>query len=193
VPAILTVGVLTAAFAAILASGLTWPGASTPLTLAAQHEQRADEALSNDRDGSPGLERAAIENAKVLESAPMTASAWLRASYIRTQTAGALDADALRDLDMSYRVAPLGPAVSRWRLRFVFENWPSLTPTIRAAALNELRVFAAYQTGSGALVNSIQNPAGRLAAKLTIRHVYMDIAETDATTAQRADARIAEM
>jgi hypothetical protein len=175
-PAVLTCGLGTAAAAITLASGLTWPSVAAPLSLAAQHEQRADQALNIEARSEPDLGRASLENDRTLASSPSTASAWLRAAYIRQQMSGSLGPESLRDLETSYRVAPLGPGVTRWRLRFVFENWQSVNPRIRSAALNELRVFASYHSGSGDLVDSIENPAGRLAAKLTVRKVYMTIA-----------------
>lgn len=191
-PSILLLGAGTALSAGVLALGLTWPATNAPLTLAAQHEQRADLALQNGA-GSADFEIAARENAKTLATSPMTASAWLRAAYIRKQASGSLDAESLRDLEASYLVAPLGPNVSRWRLRFVFENWQSLTPAIRSAALNELRVFAAYHTGSRSLADSIENPAGRMAAKLTLRRAYMNMAAIDTSTHLSREAKQLEM
>ncbi|WP_299173239.1 hypothetical protein [uncultured Brevundimonas sp.] len=188
-PMVLALSGATSISAIILASGLTWPALAAPLSLAAHHEQRADLALRSEQVSAHDLDRAARENDKTLESSPFTASAWLRAAYIRKEETGSLDAESLRNLEISYRVAPLGPGVSRWRLRFVFENWQSVTPAIRVAALNELRVFATYHKGSGALVDSIADPAGRLAAKLTVRNVYMNIAATGSDDAVAQEVR----
>lgn len=186
-PAILAAGAATGLMAAVLASGLTWPGLEAPFTLAAQHERRADLALTGTQGSPVDLDRAASENARTLAASPMTASAWMRSAYIRSVSTGGLDQQALHDLETSYRVAPLAPGLSRWRLRFVFENWQAVTPSIRTAALNELRVFATYHTGSGALVDAIEDPAGRLAARLTVRHVYMNVAATRAASRSGAD------
>lgn len=172
----------TAGLAITLASALTWPALATPVTLAAQHEQRADAALGDDGGAQAAFSDAARENNDTIARAPSTASAWLRAAYIRQQATGALDATSLRDLETSYRMAPLGPGVTRWRLRFVFENWQQVTPRTRASAIEELRVFASYNSGSRALVDSFENPAGRLAAKLIVRQVYLDVASRKPNT-----------
>ncbi|WAC59209.1 hypothetical protein [Brevundimonas sp. SL130] len=162
-------GAATAIWAAVLASSLTWPAIPFPSGLAAHHEKRADLALSAPKPSPATLQAAAIENERTLTSSPTTATAWLRAAYIRQQQSGALDAESLRYIETSYRVAPLGPGVSPWRILFVFENWPTVTPTIRSAAVTELRAFAGSNKGARALVDTIRNPTGRLAAKLAIR------------------------
>lgn len=168
-PAILALGATVSVCAALLAAGLTWPAIPFPFGLAAHHEKRADLALSSAGARPLALERAAFENERTLASSPATATAWLRAAYIRQQKSGTLDADSLRYIETSYRVAPLGPGVTPWRVVFVFENWQSMTPGVRSAALAEIRTFAASNKGARALVDTIRSPAGRLAAKLAIR------------------------
>lgn len=177
-PAILALGATVSVAAAVLAAGLTWPAIPFPFGLAAHHEKRADLNLNAPQATQPALERAAFENELTLASSPTTATAWLRAAYIRQQQSGALDADSLRYIENSYRVAPLGPGVSLWRVFFVFENWPSMTPAIRSAALTEIRTFAASNKSARALADTIKNPAGRLAAKLAIRRPYSNSATT---------------
>jgi hypothetical protein len=177
-PAIIALGAAVSVCAALLAAGLTWPAIPFPFALAAHHEKRADLALSSAGARPLALERAAFENERTLASSPATATAWLRAAYIRQQRTGTLDADSLRYIETSYRVAPLGPGVSPWRVLFVFENWELMTPGIRLAALAEIRTFAASNKGARALVDTIRSPAGRLAAKLAIRKPYYNKAAT---------------
>lgn len=177
-PAILALGAAVSVCAALLAAGLTWPAIPVPFGLAAHHEKRADLALSSAGARPLALERAAFENERTLASSPATATAWLRAAYIRQQRSGTLDADSLRYIETSYRVAPLGPGISPWRVLFVFENWELMTPGIRLAALAEIRTFAASNKGARALVDTIRSPAGRLAAKLAIRKPYYSQATT---------------
>jgi len=153
-----------------MAASLTWPAIPSPFGLAAHHEKRAKLALDTDKPTTFTLERAGLENELTLAAAPTTATAWLRAAYVRQQQQlGALDAESLRYIETSYRVSPLGPGASPWRVLFVFENWNLVTPAIRAAAMTELRSFAAHDYRARVLVNTIKNPAGRLAARLAIR------------------------
>lgn len=168
-PAILGLSAITSVWAAGLAASLTWPAIPSPFGLAAHHEERANLALDTDKLTALALERAGRENERALAAAPATATAWLRAAYIRQQQLGALDAECLRYIEASYRVSPLGPGASPWRIVFVFENWSQMTPAIRAAATTEIRAFVTHDNNARALVNTITNPAGRLAARLAIR------------------------
>jgi hypothetical protein len=168
-PAILGLSAITSIGAAGLAASLTWPAIPSPFGLAAHHEKRANLALDTDKPTPLTLERASLENELTLAAAPATATAWLRAAYIRQQQLGELDAEGLRYIETSYRVSPLGPGASPWRVLFVFENWNLVTPAIRAAAMTEIRSFAAHDNNARDLVNTITNPAGRLAARLAIR------------------------
>lgn len=168
-PAVLVFGLSTSAWAAVMAAGLTWPAIPFPSGLSAHHEKRANLALNSTKTTPQTLESAALENQRTLNLSPMTATAWLRAAYLRQQASGALDAESLRYIETSYRVAPLGPGVSAWRILFVFENWPSVTPAIRSAALIELRASARSNKEARALVGTIRNPAGRLAARFALR------------------------
>ncbi|GLK47091.1 hypothetical protein GCM10017620_00640 [Brevundimonas intermedia] len=169
-PAVLGLSLVTAIGSAGLAASLTWPAIPSPFGLAAHHEKRANLALDTNKSTPLTLERAGLENELTLAAAPATATAWLRAAYIRQQQqSGVLDAESLRYIETSYRVSPLGPGASPWRVLFVFENWNLVTPAIRAAAMTEVRSFAAHDNNAHALVNTITNPAGRMAARLAIR------------------------
>lgn len=174
-PAVLVFGLATSAWAAVMAAGLTWPAIPFPSGLSAHHEKRADLALNASRRTPQTLEAAALENERTLALSPTTATAWLRAAYLRQQASGVLDAESLRYIETSYRVAPLGPGVSPWRILFVFENWPSVTPAIRSAALTELRAFARSNREARTLVDTIRDPAGRLAARFALRKPHSNV------------------
>ena len=155
----------TACAAAITTVGLIWPGGAAP-DLAPVHEARADQALLAQY---PEAVKADRESQATLRQAPMSANAWLRRAYVRQVKTDALDSETLRYIEQSYRVAPLGPDVSRWRLRFTFEHWPEMTPSLRTMAVREMRNFARHHGGGADLVRSIHNPSGRWAAAMTER------------------------
>jgi hypothetical protein len=167
---IATLAIGTTIVAAVTTSSLTWP---TPLAvgLAPVHETRADQALLAQYPEPIKSDR---ESEAALLQAPMSSAAWIRRAYIRQVNSGVLDAQALNYVEQSYRVAPLGPDISRWRLRFVFEHWPDMTPSLRTQAVRELRNFAHYHRGGPDLVRSIHNPSGRWAAALTERLGHND-------------------
>lgn len=162
----------TAIASAVVATSLTWPEAGMLPALAASHERNADAAL---KTTPPDYDVAQIENAAALSSAPRTVTAWVRKAYIRRSQSSGLDTEALDSLEASYRAAPFGPDVTRWRMRFMFENWSSLTPSLRERAVAELEVFARFHKGSYAFARSIRDPSGRLAATLTARRTYRQI------------------
>lgn len=155
----------TACAAAITTVGLAWPGGAAP-DLAPVHEARADQALLAQY---PEPVKADRESQATLRQAPMSANAWLRRAYVRQVKTNTLDSETLGYIEQSYRVAPLGPEVSRWRLRFAFEHWPEMTPSLRTMAVREMRNFARNHSGGADLVRSIHNPSGRWAAAMTER------------------------
>lgn len=143
-----------------------------PALLAPSFEARARAAIID-----PTLSAGAAEaNDAALARAPMTAESWTRKAYLRYLETGKVDERAAKDMMMSYAVSPLDPDISRWRIRFLFENWTTLPPDLRALALTELKNFAHFHKGSGALASSIQNPAGQLAASFTVRQSYAEAA-----------------
>lgn len=148
------------------AAALTLSGGSDFLDLAPPHEGRADALL---KASPPDYEAAVAETRAALAQAPMTASAWARLAYIERSRADALTPAALANLERSYAVAPFGPDITRWRVRFMFEHWGELTPSLRTQAVDELRTLARYR-GEVArdLVKTINDPSGRLAARMTL-------------------------
>lgn len=171
--AYIALGAATCASAMAAAASLSWPAVNPAQAPAARHELNAVAALGA---ASADYRTAETENQAVLDLAPLTATAWVRKAYIRRQQSDRLDGEALDALERSYLAAPLGPDITRWRLRFMFECWPEVTPSLRARAIAELETFSRFHKGSYALARSIHDPSGRLAATLTARKTYREIA-----------------
>ncbi|WP_426042670.1 hypothetical protein [Brevundimonas sp. TWP2-3-4b1] len=110
----------------------------------------------------PDLRRVDAETRRTLNSRPGDAAAWCRLAWVAAEEGRR--ADMLDALDRSYTVAPYGPDVTAWRLRFAYGRWTELTPELRQHASEELAVTVRTRTD---LVNAaeadISDPAGRLA------------------------------
>ena len=149
------------------AAALTLGGGAELIDLAPRREANAEALSAQDTPNPAG---AAAQTRAALAQAPMTASAWARLAYLERASSGALTPAALDQLERSYAVAPFGPDITPWRVRFMFEHWTQLTPPLRAQAAAELRTLARHRDGVARdLVASIDNPSGRLAASLTRR------------------------
>jgi len=172
---------MTLVLSGTMAAGLSAPSFALAPRLAPIEEERAARSLEAAPMGVAQAERATNF---ALAQAPMTASAWGRRAYLEQLRTAKLGDQAQADLDMSYYVAPVGPDISPWRLRFMFENWPALTPALRLKAMNELSNFAHYHKGSSALAQGIRDPAGRFASELVVNQSY-----TDDLRNQQAQAR----
>jgi hypothetical protein len=181
--AIAVLAIAAAGGAAITTAGLAWPDTISP-DLAPVHEMRANEALSAQY---PQTIRADRESQAALAQAPTAANAWLLRAYVRQLGTRTLDAQALDYLDKSYQAAPLGPDVTRWRLRFIFEHWPEMTPALRIRAVGEMRNFARYHSGGPDIVRAIHNPAGRWAAALIERSGHNDALRDHGMLAKAAE------
>jgi hypothetical protein len=180
---IAVLAIAAAGGAAITTAGLAWPNAISP-DLAPVHEMRADQALLAQY---PQTIKADRESQAALAQAPAAGNAWLRRAYVRQLGTGTLDAQALDYLEKSYQAAPLGPDVTRWRLRFIFEHWPEMTPALRIRAVGEMRNFARYHSGGPDIVRAIHNPAGRWAAALVERSGHNDALRDHGLLAKAAE------
>jgi hypothetical protein len=161
----------TACVAFAGASVLTLGGADI-LDISQRDEDRANEALALQR---PDLDAASADTWAALSQAPMTASAWSRLAYIDQVRSGRLTTEGRQYLERSYAVAPLGPDITPWRVRFAYENWQYMTPDLRQSAIAELRILTRYRGWVAKdLPAEIQNPTGRFAAGMTI-----DLAKQD--------------
>lgn len=165
----LALGLLTLAFAGSAIGSLSGHEPDGRAALSGRHENNADAAL---RASPAALDVAARENDAILASAPLSSTALVRKAFIIQQQGAGLDAAALASLESSYQAAPHGPDISRWRMRFMFENWSTLSPGLRERAIRELEVYARFHGGSAAFVRTIQTPSGRLAATLVSRRAY---------------------
>jgi hypothetical protein len=118
------------------------------------------------------LEQSRMETWASLALTPYNAWAWCRLAYIEAQRTGGVNPKVVRALRMSYRSAPLGPEVTRWRLTFIFDHWDQVTPDIRRNAVDEImargdlgRPLAEYVT------RRTGNPAGILALELVSKRL----------------------
>lgn len=173
-PLVLVVGVaaiVTFVGALWLALTLMAPGGTasdlSPMSMA--HDARANR-LSEMRPLSPrALEQARQETWAALNQSPVDDAAWLRLAYLDRLQHPALTATGLKGLERSYDVAPFGPEVSAWRVRFALENWPALTPDLRRQVLREVELqWPTHRGRYAAMVRQTSDPAGRLALDLEI-------------------------
>lgn len=173
-------GVLSAGAAA-----LTLGGGSDLMNLATVHDNRAEARLEA---VPPDPDVAAAETRAALAQAPMNPGAWARLAYIDRSRSTVLTPAALDNLERSYAVAPFGPDITRWRVRFMFEHWGELTPSLRTQASDELRVLSRYRGGVARdVVRTIENPSGRLAAEM-IRSLGQADARRDQEAREAAEA-----
>ena len=160
---LLAFGTLAAAIS--LAVPLSAPDGSFsgPVPIAAVSEARADAALAA---SPPLLAEARAQTRATLTQRPMDAVAWTRLAWLASETR---DREAMLDaLDRSYAVAPFGPDVTGWRLRFAFGHWSDLTPDLRRQVAAELFDTVHNRPSVADAVRSdIADPAGRLAFDLT--------------------------
>lgn len=167
----LALGLVTVGAAGLLLSAFSGLGL---VTLAGVQEDRAADLL--DRTPVTPRARVASEAAarQALARSPTRAAGWLELAYADSLKPQGLGASGIQALQRSYDFEPLGPDVSEWRLAFAFEHWDQLTPEIRAAALNELEARWKREERRKALnelPDRIANPAGRVAAALTLRRL----------------------
>jgi len=147
---------------AAMATAMSFPNLDVPLAsnLAMVQEMRADAAVQRNAPSSEALNRA------VIAAAPMTPAAWLRIAYLQTRDGGALKPSGLEALEKSYAIAPFGPDISLWRLTFIYDHWPLMTPSLRAQAAAELETLSRSR-GQTFDVRTISNASGRFSAQMT--------------------------
>lgn len=157
----------TAGFAISLAGSVSLPlsGWNAPVPMVAVTEARAVAAAG----ATPAdLEATERMTRQTLAEKPVDAAAWARLAWIAGETG---DREAMLEaLDRSYAVAPYGPDITAWRLRFAYGRWGELTPELRRLASEELTVTARTRGRvANAALADINDPAGRLAFDLTVR------------------------
>lgn len=160
---VLALGTLGAAV--LLAVPLSAPNGSFtgPVPLATVSEAKADAALAA---SPPRLTEARAQTRATLAQRPMDAVAWTRLAWMASEAGD--EAAMLDALDRSYAVAPFGPDVTGWRLRFAYGHWRELTPDLRRQVAAELVEAVHHRPGVvDAARADITNPAGRLAFELS--------------------------
>lgn len=139
---------------------LSWP---SPVPLAATTEAQAVAAANRRPADLDAVERYSRET---LVIRPGEAAAWARLAWVASERGDVAGTNAL--LDRTYTVAPYGPDITAWRLRFAFGRWQSLTPDLRARAIDELK--ATYRTRyavAEAAFADVSDPAGLMAFTFT--------------------------
>ena len=157
----------TVGLAVALAGPVSMPLSSwnPPVRMVAVSEGRAVAAAAKN---PPDLEAVERLTRQTLAEKPGDAAAWARLAWIASE-AGDNEA-MLEALDRSYAVAPYGPDITAWRLRFAYGRWVALTPELRRLATEELVVTTRHRQGvADAALADITDPAGRLAFDLTAR------------------------
>jgi hypothetical protein len=150
------------------------PFNSRALGFADPHERRANALLRHDRSAR-SLGAAAKEAQAALALSPYNNAARLRLAYIEAASQeGRLGPAGLVHLTQSYDLVPFDHTVAAWRIGFALEHWEQLTPEVRGAVQAEAHAFS--RSGSKdvnvqAVLRTIRNPAGRLAAALWLREL----------------------
>jgi hypothetical protein len=159
-------GLTTTSCGLVLAAMLTWPAVwpLDHLTSPAVSEARAATAAARK---PPDLRLAEQETSRTLSQRPADAVAWARLAWIADQRG---DRTAmLQALERSYVVAPFGPDITRWRLRFAYERWSRLTPELRGLALSELMLASRTRPRMVEEVEGqVTDPSGRMALRLAL-------------------------
>lgn len=144
-----------------VASGLS------PMSMA--HDARANRLVEMRPVSAGALRQARRETWAALNQSPVDDAAWLRLAYIDRLEHPALTAAGRTGLERSYDVAPFGPEVSAWRVRFALENWPALTPDLRRQVLKEIELqWPAHRGRYAGMAGQVSEPAGRLAIDLEL-------------------------
>jgi len=84
---------------------------------------------------------------QAVKVAPGRAENWVLLATAYQREDKTLSNRALDALTTSYQIAPLSPDVHDWRLTYVFSNWSSMPPDLRANATDEAVQYARRQAG----------------------------------------------
>jgi hypothetical protein len=159
-------GLITAVCGGVFAVAQTWPGLWSVDLIPSTSISEA-RARSASLDARPDLVRAEAETLRTLSQRPADAVAWARLAWIADQKAD--PAGMLLALERSYTVAPFGPEITRWRLRFAYDRWGRLTPELRQLASAELAMTSKTRPALVEdVVDEIDDASGLMAARLTL-------------------------
>lgn len=167
---------------------LTAGGGAQIIELSQGQEEVANAALAVE---NPDWNRASEASLEAIAQAPTNAAAWARLAYIDWSRSGRLTPAGAEHLQRSYSMAPLGPDLTSWRLRFAYENWADLPPELRQSATQELRTLTRYRGWvAKEVVSEIRDPVGRFAASMAFslgrRDSQQDRAQREATMSKAA-------
>ncbi|KQY29699.1 hypothetical protein ASD38_10245 [Caulobacter sp. Root487D2Y] len=131
-----------------------------------------------DTDPTVDLGSAKTLSEAQLRLSPTNHYAWLRLAFIDVVETGKLSPTGVGYLQRSYDVAPYDSLT--WRLNMAFETWPSLSPELKAAVIDDLKVN--WRTGRRhrqyvAMASRIRNPAGLEAVRATLAELQAQDAE----------------
>jgi hypothetical protein len=168
------------ALAAVGAAGTLLIGYAAPdsalaraLPIADLANIRANEHLAGAHPSPHDLVEAEKESRRALALSPLDSSAWTRLAYIDALRRPPLGPQGLDALRKSYVVAPLGPDISRWRVRFALERWAALPADLQAKVEAEIDPLwwrdRDYVEG---LPDQVADPAGHLAVRLEILKLH---------------------
>lgn len=135
--------------------------------------ERAYDALPRGASASTRLAAAR----RIVQGDPAYAAGWVEMAYAERSLGRRLTADSARALERSYAVAYFDRRTAARRVRFAFDNWDALSPECRGHALAEARLALADATlraATAAQLQLVQNPAGRLVARLLLVRAAAD-------------------
>jgi len=139
---------------------------------------RAGPALPSRPAGATALERSFREVEAEAVAAPADATPHLKRAYLENLRGRPADAAALNALRRSYALEPLGPDATAWRLRFVFNHWPTMPVDLRQKARTELAAaFPRHGWAMRELPQSVSDPTGRMVAVLMFEELRRAQAE----------------
>jgi hypothetical protein len=144
-------------------------GAALPLPVPLGLTSGVDEAAFRALAPPADLPRAETKAHLAIRLSPYQNNARLRLAYIDTLKAGRLSTTGEAEFRRSYDLLPIDADVAAWRIRFGLEHWQELTPASREAVYREAMAFSkvgSHDVNVPAILDSISNPSGRLAAAL---------------------------
>jgi hypothetical protein len=130
----------------------------------------AERAYDRLAPNAPMAERAQAAR-RLIEADPSNPESWNAVAYTDWLAHGGLSPVGLTAFGHSYTLSFFDRPSAVWRVSFALENWPSLTPDIRKAALAEAKVVLHDPALGPELrrrISQVQNPDGLLAGKLLL-------------------------
>jgi len=173
VTAVLAAVVVAGCCASLLALN-TGAGFGTP-PLGFGLTQGYDAAAYRRMSGHPSaadISAATLLSKDALRLSPYATAARLRLVYIDTVAHHRLTSEGAAAYALSYDLVPIDPDVAPWRIRFGLEHWSDLPTETRQDVYNEAKSLdgvISHEINVRNVLNSVKNPAGRLAAAFWIK------------------------